>query len=55
MDYMYLIDSNIFITAKNLYYSFDIGPGFWKVIIWYYQKGRIFSIDRARNETSRWP
>lgn len=27
---MYLIDSNIFIQAKNLYYGFDICPGFWE-------------------------
>ncbi len=26
---MYLLDSNIFIQAKNFYYSFDICPGFW--------------------------
>lgn len=27
---MYLIDSNIFIEAKNFYYAFDICPGFWE-------------------------
>ncbi len=26
----YLVDSDVFITARNLYYSFDICPGFWK-------------------------
>ncbi|MEO5376400.1 MAG: DUF4411 family protein [Magnetococcus sp. DMHC-6] len=26
---MYLLDSNVFIEAKNLYYGFDICPGFW--------------------------
>jgi hypothetical protein len=26
---MYLLDSNIFIQAKNFYYGFDICPGFW--------------------------
>lgn len=25
----FLLDSNIFIEAKNRYYSFDICPGFW--------------------------
>ena len=24
---VYLVDSDVFITAKNLYYSFDICPG----------------------------
>lgn len=26
---IYLVDSNIFIQAKNFYYGFDICPGFW--------------------------
>jgi hypothetical protein len=26
---MYLLDSNVFITAKNSYYGFDFVPGFW--------------------------
>ena len=26
-DPTYLVDSDVFITAKNLYYSFDICPG----------------------------
>ena len=26
----YLLDSNVFIQAKNDYYSFDIAPGFWR-------------------------
>lgn len=25
----YCLDANIFIQAKNLYYHFDICPGFW--------------------------
>ncbi len=25
----YLLDANVFIEAKNLYYAFDICPGFW--------------------------
>lgn len=27
---MYLLDANVFIEAKNRYYSFDIAPGFWE-------------------------
>ena len=26
----YLLDSNVFIEAKNRYYAFDICPGFWE-------------------------
>ena len=46
----YLVDSDVFITAKNLYYSFDICPGFWKSVVYYHRKGRVFSIDRVRSE-----
>ena len=28
-DGTYLLDSDVFMAAKNLYYSFDICPGFW--------------------------
>ena len=27
---MYLLDTNVFIEAKNRYYSFDLAPGFWE-------------------------
>ena len=46
----YLMDSDVFITAKNLYYSFGICPGFWKSVIHHHQQGRVFSIDRVRSE-----
>ncbi len=46
----YILDSDVFITAKNLYYSFDICPGFWKSVVHHYQKGLVFSVDRVRGE-----
>ena len=46
----YLVDSDVFITAKNLYYSFDICPGFWKSVLHHHQEGRVFSVDRVRGE-----
>ena len=46
----YLLDSDVFITAKNKYYAFDICPGFWKSLIHHSKQGRIHSIDRVRNE-----
>ena len=46
----YLVDSDVFITAKNLYYSFDICPGFWKSVIHHHLEGRVFSVDRVRSE-----
>lgn len=33
----YLLDTNVFIAAKNLHYGFDICPGFWS---WLDQVGR---------------
>jgi len=50
VDQIYLVDSDVFITAKNLYYAFDICPGFWKSVVHHHRIGRVFSIDRVRNE-----
>ena len=47
---VYLVDSDVFITAKNLYYSFDICPGFWKSVVHHHRQGRVFSVDRVRGE-----
>ena len=49
-DQTYLVDSDVFITAKNLYYSFELCPGFWSSVIHHHREGRIFSVDRVRNE-----
>ena len=46
----YLVDSDVLITAKNLYYAFDLCPGFWKSLLHYHGEGRVFSVDRVRNE-----
>ena len=46
----YLVDSDVLITAKNLYYAFDLCPGFWKSLLHYHAEGRVYSIDRVRNE-----
>ncbi len=46
----YIVDSDVFITAKNLYYSFDICPGFWESLLYHHRQGQVFSIDRVRNE-----
>ncbi len=40
----------MFIAAKNLYYAFDICPGFWNGILQAHEKGSVRSIDRIRNE-----
>lgn len=45
----YLIDANVFIQAKNLYYRPDICPGFWE---WLEEgvQGAFGTIDRVRDE-----
>jgi hypothetical protein len=46
----FLLDSDVFIAAKNAYYAFDICPGFWKGILHAHGQGRVRSIDRIRSE-----
>ena len=46
----YIVDSDVFIPAKNLYYAFEICPGFWASVIRHHRKGRVYSIDRVRSE-----
>lgn len=47
---IYLLDSDVFIAAKNAYYAFDICPGFWRGILQAHQNGGVQSIDRIRGE-----
>ena len=47
---IYLLDSDVFIAAKNSYYAFDLCPGFWECLVRAHRHGRIASIDRVRNE-----
>jgi hypothetical protein len=46
----YLLDANVFIQAKDQYYSFELCPGFWSSLIDQHSKNRIFSIDKIRDE-----
>jgi len=46
----YVIDADVFITAKNRYYAFDICPAFWKNVILRHNDGRLCSIDRVKSE-----
>lgn len=47
---VFLLDSDVFIAAKNAYYAFDICPGFWKGILREHKRGRVRSIDRVKSE-----
>lgn len=46
----FVLDSDVFIAAKNAYYAFDICPGFWNGILLAFQQGGVRSIDRIKNE-----
>jgi hypothetical protein len=46
----YLLDSDVFIQAQNMHYSFTVCPGFWKWIDESHAKGLLFSIKPIRDE-----
>lgn len=47
---MYLLDSNVFIEAKNRYYSFDLCPGFWEWVDKEHGNGTVCSISHVKDE-----
>lgn len=47
---MYLLDTNVFIQAKNLHYGFDFCPGFWTWIDRANTAGKVFSISKVFDE-----
>ena len=46
----YLLDSNIFIQAKNLHYGFDFCPAFWDWLVQGNAQGSVLSIERVGTE-----
>ena len=46
----YLLDANVFIEAKNLYYGFDFCPAFWEWLIVKNKAQRVFSIEKVGDE-----
>lgn len=49
-DPLFVLDSDVFIAAKNTYCAFDICPGFWNGILRAHQQDKVQSLDRIRNE-----
>jgi len=47
---MYLLDTNVFIEAKNRYYGFDLCPGFWEWLEREEATHTIASIERVFDE-----
>lgn len=46
----YLLDANVFISAKNLHYGFDFCPAFWDWLVYAHQAGKVFSIEKVGDE-----
>ena len=46
----YLLDTNIFIEAKNRHYRFDFCPAFWEWLIRQHGAGIVFSIEAVYDE-----
>lgn len=46
----YLLDSNVFIQAKNLHYGFDFCPAFWDWLDAAHKASSVYSIEKVRDE-----
>ena len=46
----YLLDSNVFIQAKNLHYGLDFCPAFWDWLIASNTSGLVFSTEKVGDE-----
>lgn len=46
----YLLDSNVFIAAKNLHYGLDFCPAFWDWVVRQHAAGLVLSIEKVEDE-----
>lgn len=46
----YLLDANVFMSAKNLHYGLDFCPAFWDWLLHAGNAGSVFSIDKVADE-----
>jgi hypothetical protein len=46
----YLLDTDVFIQAKNLHYGFDFCPAFWQWIDEGHATGSVLSIEKVQGE-----
>jgi len=53
MDDIYLLDTNIFIQAKNSYYAFDIAPSFWEKLNQLAEDNIFSVIDHVKRELTK--
>ncbi len=47
---LYLLDTNVFIQAKNLHYGLDFCPAFWDWLIDQNRRGHVHSIEKVGDE-----
>jgi hypothetical protein len=47
---LYLLDSNVFIQAKNLHYGMDFCPAFWDWLVDQNSRGNAHSIEKVADE-----
>lgn len=47
---VYLLDSNVFIEAKNNYYRFEFCPAFWEWIERAHAQGTVYSVRQVEDE-----
>lgn len=50
---IYLLDSNVFITAHRMHYPLDIVISFWDKLEELAKAGQVISIDKVKNELFR--
>ena len=46
----YLVDTNVFIQAKNLHYGFEFCPAFWDWLVQQNRLGKVASIEKVADE-----
>ncbi len=46
----YLLDANVFISARQLHYGFDFCPAFWDWLVRENLAGRVLSIEKVADE-----
>ena len=46
----YVLDADVFITAKRLHYGLDFCPGFWEWLIVTNTASQVFSIEKVGDE-----
>jgi hypothetical protein len=47
---VYLLDANVFISAKNLHYGFDFCPAFWQWLDDRNADSMVFSVEKVGDE-----